>query len=151
MTKQQKTYGLLIVVLVIWGMIGYQIYTRLNPSAPEIEMSQIQTRFQKQEAVEQSFYKLNDEYRDPFLGGFPKKKTVRKKTVFSKKSTTPFPNVQYNGIIEGNRSKSYILTVNGKQEIVKKGQVFQGVKLLRASRTEVQVKFEGEIKKIVKQ
>lgn len=151
MTKQQKTYGLLIAVLVIWGMIGYQIYTRLNPSVPEIEMSQIKTRFQKQEVVEQSFYELSPEYRDPFLGVFPKKKIVQKKRVVSKKSTSPFPNVQYNGIIEGNRSKSYILTVNGKQEIVKKGQFFQGVKLLRASKTEVQVKFEGEIKKIARQ
>lgn len=151
MTKQQKTYGLLIAVLVIWGMIGYQIYIRLNPSVPEIEMNQIKTRFQKQKAVEQSFYELSPAYRDPFLGGFPKKKVVQKKRVVSKKSTSPFPNVQYNGIIEGNRSKSYILTVNGKQEIVKKGQVFQGVKLLRASKTEVQVKFEGELKKIARQ
>jgi|TARA_B110000046_G_C13026081_1_gene414214 hypothetical protein len=151
MTKQQKTYGLLIAVLVIWGVIGYQIYIRLNPPTPEFETNQIQTRFQRKQAVKQSFYALNKEYRDPFLGRFPKKKTVRKKTIISKKLTTPFPNVQYNGIIEGNGHKSYILTVNRKQEIIKLGQVFQGIKLIKGTKNEILVKFENETKKIVKQ
>ncbi len=150
MNKQQKTYLLLIAVLVIWSMIGYQIYFRLNPSTPEFETGSIQKKFQRQQAIEQSFYDLTPVYRDPFLGGFPKKKIVRKKTVVSKKSTIPFPNVQYNGMIRGNSRKSYILTVNGKQEIIKLGEVFQGVKLLRATKSEVRVKFEKETKTIVK-
>ena len=151
MTKQQKTYGLLIAVLVIWGLIGYRIYTRLNPMAPEIEAGNFQKRFQKQKAIEQSFYELGQEYRDPFLGGFPKKKIVRKKTLVSKKSARPFPNVQYNGMIQGNSRKSYILTVNGKQEIIKLGQSFLGVTLIKATRNEVTVRFEKENKTVVKQ
>jgi hypothetical protein len=150
MTKQQKTYGLLFAVLVIWGTIGYQVYNRLNPPIPELKLSEIQTQFQRKKIKEQSFYELKKTYRDPFLGSFPIKKVVRKQTLVSKKAVTPFPNVKYNGIIEGNH-KSYIFTVNGQQEIIKIGEVFQGIKLLKATKNEVKVKFENRIKTFVKQ
>ncbi|WP_405610876.1 hypothetical protein [Polaribacter sp. Asnod1-A03] len=151
MTKQQKTYGLLILVLIIWGMIGYQFYMRLNPSTPELASQDIQTRFKRKQVVEQSFYVLKEAYRDPFLGGFPKKKITRKKSIVPEKSIIPFPNVEYNGIIKGNGSKLYILTINRKQEIVKIGAFFEGVKLIKATDSTVLVRFNKETKKIVKQ
>lgn len=152
MKKQQKTYLLLTAVIVIWGLIGYQIYNRLNPSTPELETLAIENKFQRQEISEQSFYKLKEMYRDPFLGKFPKKKsTIRKINQQKTKSTIPFPSVVYNGVIEGNNSKSYILTVKGKQQIIKKGEMFQGVKLIKATKEEATVKFQNETKTIVKQ
>ena len=151
MNKQQKTYGLLGIVLIIWGIIGYQIYMRIHPPTPELKTESIQTHFQEQKTDKYTFYTLNKAYRDPFLGGFPKKKTVRKKTIISKKPTTTFPDVQYNGSVEGNKEKSYILTVNGIQDIVKIQQVLQGVQLIKANKNEISVKFENKIKKIMKQ
>jgi hypothetical protein len=150
MNKQQKTYGLLIAVLVIWGVIGYRIYIRLNPSTPELEVFTVQSTFKKQRTVETSFYEVNAEYRDPFLGKFPKKKVTTKKTV-KPKQTIPFPNVIYNGVIQGNTSKTYILTINGKQELVKLGQELESVKLLSANKRQAVVKFQGVKKTIVLQ
>jgi hypothetical protein len=150
--KQQKTYILLIAVLGIWGAIGYQIYVRMNPPAPKIGSLPAQSSFQRQSIKTQSFYQLQEPYRDPFLGKFPKKKaTVQgKKRVFENKPTIPFPNVIYNGMIEGN-STSYILTVNGKQEILEKGATHQNVKLISATKEEAIVQFQKERKTIVKQ
>ena len=147
MNKQQKTYGLLIAVLVIWGLIGYQIYTRLNTSTPELNAFTVhQSTFKKQQANENSFYEVKTEYRDPFLGKFPKKKETIKRVLKPKQIVT-FPNVIYNGIIQGN-TKSYILTINNKQKLIKLGQELLGVKLLNANSKQVVVKFQG-IKKTI--
>ena len=65
--------------------------------------------------------------------------------------TFAFPDVQYNGSVEGNKESSYILTVNGIQDVVKVQQVLQGVQLIKASENQVSVKFKNELKKIMKQ
>jgi hypothetical protein len=145
MNKQQKTYGLLLAVLLIWGIIGYQIYKRLNPASPELSTTALNTDFERQQAVATSFYEVHPEYRDPFLGKYPQKKrhkAVKKKIVLPK-ITAPFPNVMYNGVIEGNESQLYILTINGRQEIVKLGQEIQKIKLISADTKQAIVKFEG--------
>ena len=74
MKKQHKTYLLLGAVLAIWGLIGHQIYSRLNPSIPELETYQGSSSFQKEKVTETSFYEIQKQYRDPFLGKFPTKK-----------------------------------------------------------------------------
>ena len=151
MNKQQKTYGLLGIVLIIWGMIGYQIYMRMHPPTPKVKTENIQTHFQEQKTNKHAFYTINQVYRDPFLGEFPTKKTVRKKTIISKKPTVVFPDIQYNGSVKGNKEKSYILTIDGKQDIVKIRQVLQGVQLIKATENEISVKFKNKLKKITKQ
>jgi hypothetical protein len=85
------------------------------------------------------------------LGGFPTKKRIQQKTIIAKKPTIVFPSIQYNGSVKNNKGKSYILTINGKQDIVKIGQVLQGVQLIKGSKNEVSVKFKNELKKIPKQ
>lgn len=148
--KKNKTYLLLFAVLVIWSIIGSQMYRRLNPSIPALEKVQLKSTFVKEEAIATSFYAIQPTYRDPFLGKYPqKKKKVIKKKIVKPKSTIPFPNVVYNGMIKGNVSQSYILTINGRQEIVKLGQATQRVTLIKATMKEAVVKFEGEIKTIV--
>lgn len=153
MKKQQKTYLLLFAVLIIWSIIGYQIYSRLNPSTPKLEKVQVTSTFVKEKAGVTSFYKVSETYRDPFLGKYPqkkKKKTIKKKIV-KQKSTTPFPNVVYNGIIKGSTSQSYILTINGRQEIIKLGKEIQKVTLIKANAKKAVVKFQGESKTLSRQ
>ena len=150
MNKQQKTYGLLLAVLIIWGIIGYQIYVRLNPPSPELSTTKYTKSFIRQEPMKSSFYEVKVNYRDPFLGGFPIKRVVNKRTI-KPKPTTPFPTIIYNGIIEGNSTKSYILTINDSQEILKLGQESQEVKLISANTKNAVVKFQGVKKTILLQ
>lgn len=152
MKKQQKTYLLLVAVIAIWGMIGFQIYQRLNPSIVPIESLKIETNFQRQKVSETNYYDLKESYRDPFLADYPQKKTIIKKSLPKKiLPTIPFPTIQYIGIIESNNTQSYILTINGKQEILKKGEVIQGIKLIKANQEEATVQFQKETKTIIKQ
>lgn len=147
MKKQQKTYILLAVVLCIWGVIGYQIYSRMNPSIPELEDVEIQTTFRKQKNVVASYYELKKEYRDPFTGKYPKKKVVKrkKKKPAPKKELLPLPRIVFNGTVENGKKKTYILTINGQQELLKIGDTLQKVILLNVKDTLIKVKFDGRI------
>ncbi|WP_405567968.1 hypothetical protein [Polaribacter sp. Asnod6-C07] len=152
MKKKQKTYILLLAVLGIWGTIGYQIYNRMNPSVPELKVLLAQNSFQKIPSVTSSMYELQAEYRDPFLGSFPKKKNILvKNKTKQEQSKKTFPEVIYNGLIQGERKTSYILTINGSQEFLKKGETFQKVKLIKANKEEAVVRFLNETKIILKQ
>lgn len=149
MKKQQQKTFLLVAVLFIWGLIGYQIYKRLNPSASPLEVTPFSTSFIPEKKVENSYYKLAGNYRDPFLGKFAeKKKKIVKKRIVKMKPTIHFPYLIYNGIIEGNQSKSYILTIDNQQQILKLGDTISGIKLLRANSKEAIVSFK-EVKKII--
>lgn len=151
MTKQQKTYVLLTAVAIVWGLIGYRIYIGMNPTTEIVEAGIQQQKFTPKTFEKTKAYTLKADYRDPFLGKLAtQKKNVRKKTApTSKKNDIPFPNIIYNGIVEGGRSKSYTVTVNGKQELLKIGQSIQEVKLLKANTDQITLLFNG-ITKVIK-
>ena len=148
MTKQQKTVGLLVAVLIVWGAIGYQIFMRLQPNAGTTAI-EIQRTFTPQKYTEKEFYTIKEPYRDPFLGKFPATKVIRTKKV--KKLTVVFPGIVYNGIISGNTSQSYILTINGRQELFKLKETLNEVTLLKATVEEVMISYKGNKKTILLQ
>lgn len=149
MKKQQKTYLLLIGVLLIWGIIGYQIFSQLNPTEKTSFIDNKKTEYTPEKRVELEKYIVKANYRDPFLGKtYSKKKTKPRKATAQKKEIIPFPSVIYTGFVEGSLAKSYIITVNGKQEVLKINQTFENITLLRANDKEATIKFNDIIKKI---
>lgn len=146
MTKQQKTYILLLIVIVVWGIIGYQIFNQLNNQEDSISLKKEKLVYIPKERIEHKNYSVKANYRDPFLGKLPVNKKRKTKKIV--KETIPFPSVIYNGIIDGGAKKSYIITVSGKQEILKPNTSFKGVTLLNATNKSATVKFKGVIKKI---
>ena len=151
MKKQQKTYMLLAAVLFIWGVIGVQIYLRINPVEPELQATVANVFFEKKRVVENTSYQLKKEYRDPFFGKFPVKKKKKKPKIVKKEVQKNFPNVVYNGLIKGVKDNTYVLTINGKQQILKKGTVVDGIKIVKASSDEVTLLFESQQKVFEKQ
>jgi hypothetical protein len=148
LTKQQKTVGLLVAVLIVWGAIGYQIFMRLQPNSGTTAI-EIQRTFTPQKYTEKEFHTIKEPYRDPFLGKFPATKVIRTKKV--KKLTVVFPSIVYNGIISGNTSQSYILTINGRQELFKLKETLNEVTLLKATVEEVKISYKGNKKTILLQ
>lgn len=142
MKKKTKTYLLLMVVLIVWGIIGYQIFSRLNPSVEQTVLQPVK-KYTSEKVSEQHFYSLQEEYRDPFLGGFPQKKKINTKKVLKTAPTVQFPNIVYNGMITGNKSTTFILTINGQQEILKLRETKHQVKLISANKERALVKFQG--------
>ncbi|MDA9316476.1 hypothetical protein N9Q58_01015 [Polaribacter sp.] len=148
MKKQQKTVWLVTAVIIIWGLIGYTFYKRWSPTVPEIKMNEVSKVAFKKIDESRSFHLVKGDYRDPFLGKYPQKKKVVKRKIVQKKIEIQFPNVIYNGIVKGNKTTSYILTISGQQEILKLGDDFQEVTLIKANSNEAVVLFQG-IKKTI--
>lgn len=146
MTKQQKTYLLLGAVLLIWGLISYQVFRKMNP-VETVNPQVIVQQFKPEKVVVATPYTIKADYRDPFLGKlFTEKKKIVKKRVVQPKEIIPFPDITYNGVVEQGSSKSYIVTVNGQQEIIKRGQTFHKIKLLNANASQIKVRFNGTTK-----
>lgn len=148
MIKQQKTVGLLVAVLIVWGAIGYQVFMRLQSNSG-ITAVEINSTFTPQKYTEKEFYTIKEPYRDPFSGKFPSTKVIRTKKV--KNLTVVFPSIVYNGIISGNTSQSYILTINGRQEVFKLKETNNEVTLLKATVEKVMISYKGNKKTILLQ
>ncbi|WP_431166745.1 hypothetical protein [Tenacibaculum halocynthiae] len=150
MNKQQKTYFLLVAVLIVWGLIGYQFFKKINPTENEVLGDQIPKKYIPEKINKSKSYVVIAKYRDPFLGTmFSEQKKVKRKNIAPKQEMNiPFPTVVYNGIVEGGNSKSYTITVNGKQDLLRIGEELLGVKLIKANSKQIKVHFNTVIKTI---
>ena len=147
MTKQQKTYVLLAAVLLIWGIIGYQFINQFSSNNTEVSTTS-SFNFIPKKIKQQESYTVKADYRDPFLGKLPSDK---KKKIYKKKKTPktniPFPSIIYSGVVEGG-SKSFILTINGVEEIMSVGQTLHKVTLKKANQSQIVVVFNSVSKTI---
>lgn len=146
MKKQHKTYILLIAVLIVWGIIGFQIFNYLNPQEEELPaIVGKQQSFGKMK-LQKETYTVQKHSRDPFLGKMLVKSVVKHK----KKKATPvvFPNLTYHGLIESGKRRSYIVSVNGVQSVLRIGQKINDIKLLSGNKKEIRVHYKGTTKKI---
>lgn len=147
MKKQYKTYILIIAVLIVWGIIGVQIFSYLNPKEEEELPSLVseQKSFRKETKIRES-YKVKTHQRDPFLGKIIIKPITIKKT--KKKPVEPvvFPSIIYHGIIESGKNKSFIISVNGVQNVLKVGQTMQEIRLLSGDKKQINIRYKGNTK-----
>ena len=145
MNKKRKTYLLLVLVIGVWGLIGYNIFSYLNPEAPHFE-PQIQQQFTVHKETKQKDTLVISNYRDPFLG---KIKTNRKNLKTQNTPIINYPTVVYHGIVKGAKVKSYIISVHNQQELVKIGHTFLGVKLISANTKQIIITYK-KVKKTIK-
>ena len=150
MSKQQKTYVLLAAVFIVWGGIGYQIISKLSPSVDNEKLEEASRKFVPQEVAKEVSYTIEIGNRDPFFGKMEKPRIVKKKSVEQTKPMTnkPFPYVVYNGLVENGKSKSYILTIDGSQEVMSLGKTIKEITLLRANKKEILVRYHKETKTV---
>lgn len=145
MEKKKKRYLLLGAVLIIWGLIGFQIFQYLTPKEEKLISSKVTDYSPTIKQTKKKGYTISEYIRDPFLGGIYKKKT-RKTPVKSKPMV--FPTITFNGMVKGDKQKTFIITVNNQQEVLKVGQVFQEVKLVKGNSKEIKIRYKGNYKTI---
>ncbi len=149
MKNKTKTYILIVLVLGIWGTIGYKIITGLSPNLPVSVEDNLLVSFSPEKIKKLDTFSIQTVDRDPFLG------TIRR-TDIKKKSTNTFKRKQSNinskaqidylGLIKNHNSSQqvFIININGKQNILKKGQVVENVKLLQGNSREIVISQNGE-------
>lgn len=151
MTKNQKTYSLLVVVLAIWGILGFKVINGLGTPEQEVISQEIDKPFIVQNFTEKEQIEIAANYRDPFLGTQPKSekpKNIVKKKV--KKPKPPKKNISFSGSVAQNNSgeRLFFVSINGQQHIMEKRQKIDEVTLLHGNSSSIKVAYPGHTETI---
>ena len=148
MSKQAKTYVLLGLVLLIWGIIGFKVVNGLSASSEPVVVME-PTRDLPKITKKKDTFTLIANYRDPFLGTTPvSKKKPAKKPI--QKTKTPKRNIIYAGLVSQNGSANalFFVSIDGKQHIMSKNEEIDQVKLLRGNGQQIKVRYNGKVETI---
>ncbi len=153
MNNKIKTYLLLLAVLSIWGIIGFKVFSTLNPESPATVKDDNIITFSPKSQTKIDTFSIKTVSRDPFLGTLYKaKKVAVKASPKPLKSPLVWPTIIYHGAVARQQSKMkvFVVSINGNQHIMKVGQEIADVKLLRAVAKSITVRYKGVRKTIVK-
>lgn len=152
MKNKKNIYFLVPAVLLIWGIIGYKIYTTLNVENAVLMPNNSSVDFNPEKIKEVEKFTINANYRDPFLGKLITNKKVSSTPVkIKQKPTVIFPMINYNGMIspkEANRATLFLIVINNKQQFLSVGEEIEGVKLLKGNSKEIIISFQNSKKTI---
>jgi len=150
MKNKRNTYFLLVLVLVVWGMIGYRIFSSLGTDKNAELSKNIAVNFNPTAIKKQDTFTISSYDRDPFLGTFKRKKIPVKRKSISVKKEIQWPTIRYSGLIDNTNTDKqiYFVFVNNVQYLMKLKDEMEGVKLLKATNDEITVRFNKQTKKI---
>lgn len=140
-----------MLVIGIWGVVGYKIFSALNPDIPEINKNTIDLSFNPSINTQVDTFSIQTLSRDPFLGKLATNPNTKKSSKKVVQTEVHFP-VLYHGTISISNSKNkvFIVSINGQEYFVKIGQEIDGYKLIRANTKNIVVRYRGVQKTINK-
>ncbi|HET8885629.1 MAG TPA: hypothetical protein VFM70_04660 [Salinimicrobium sp.] len=148
---KKKTYLLLVLVICIWGFIAYKIFSTLNPTEQNMEISDFTVEFNPNNPQTVDTFSINPVQRDPFLGTIKKKNTTSVKTSSAEKVKIEWPLITYQGMVKKSDSKNervFVVTINNKQYLMKLGQTVEEISLQDGSAEEIQIRYKNRSKKV---
>lgn len=145
MKSKFSTYLLIAAFAGVWGTIIYKVVNGINPDAPEIATNQNVAEFNPKPIAENEIFTISDVESDPFLGTLQKKNKPQTRRVINSltKSTVKAPTINYSGIVKNGNDQVFILTINGKQYLMRRGQSVNEVKLISGTSKQVVVRFNN--------
>lgn len=144
---------LLVLVLVIWGIIGYKIIATIQPTEASMSVNNFDEGFNPKPLSKVDTFSIAIAYRDPFLGTFQKKHITTDKPKPAKTNTgIVWMPIVYHGTIskQANKPEVFIISINGQQHIMKVGQMIDEVTLITGTNKTVTVTYKGTSKTIEK-
>lgn len=156
--KNKKTvYVLILMVIIVWGMIFYRIYSALSDDSEPIiaPVTKVKEPYDDY-AIAKDTSHLQPRYRDPF-GLAPAKDTATVSTTpKNRQLSTPltagpginWAAINYMGYIRNPGSKKLIaiMHINGKEVMLTEGENAEQVKLLRNLRDSIKISYHGQTK-----
>jgi len=137
-------------VLIVWGIIGYRIFSAINPSTEETREQEFSVNFNPKAITELDTFSVKTVNRDPFLGTLQRNRPQRKSTGIVK-TDFKWPVITYQGLVKDKNSHSgqiFVINVNGNQSLLKRGKTFSEVTLIKGNKKELTVKYKGKLKTI---
>lgn len=148
--KNKKNFKYLLgAVIIIWGIISYQIFKMLTPDTLDNDIPIKKTKTIAKINKKDTFIILPIE-RDPFLGKLYKKSIStkpNKKTIVKKE--TIWPSIRYLGIVADNSTTSdkiHIIEINGQQYLAKQKDTIRGIKLIKTFNDKISLLYKGDSK-----
>ncbi len=151
MKNKHNTYILLILVLAVWGMIGYRIFSSLNNGDDIQKPKNIAVSFHPKSIKEQDTFAIHSFPRDPFLGTFKTKaKKENKNKAHIVKEEVIWPKVSFSGMMSdtGSNQKIFFIYINNVQYLMKLHDKMMDITLVKATKKDITLRFKGEQKKI---
>ena len=146
MKKNHKTYLLVSLVLIVWGILGFKVVNSISPSTNVKLSTASSEKFVPKAIKERDTFSILADYRDPFLGTMPKKKVLGKpKIVRPKKKKAPEKQIAYTGFITESTSgnKIFFVSIENRQYMMSIGDIQNEVKLIAGSKEVVKVRYSG--------
>ncbi len=147
MTSKLKTYILLALVLCVWGIIGYRIFSAVNPTRPTNMINEEMLVFKPKATKIKDTFSIQPVDRDPFLGKlYVSKKKAKGNT--TKQHTVEWLSITYHGNISKKNDKQqiFIVTIDKTQYLMKIGQTIKNIKLLKGNSSNVTMIYKGNRK-----
>ena len=149
MKGKKNTYILLILVLAIWGVIGYRMVAAFGPDENHQIQNNFDVSFKPKVFREQDSFTIHNYERDPFLGSFKKPLKKKQKTTVVKPKVI-WPEITYSGAMGDTKNIEtiFFISINNTQYLMKKKDENMGVVLLKGTENNIIVRFEGNKKTI---
>jgi hypothetical protein len=151
-------YILIVVVVLIYGKIFFDVSDLVGTEEPQMEIQKVVILDKK--AISDTAYILKLNYSDPFL-----KKSIRKKLIVSNKNKSSkknfkvplkkqikAPKVSYKGLVKNNNSskKTGLVMIDNKSYLVTQNKEYSNIKIISFDNLSLSYVFGGEVKKINK-
>ncbi|MAU27265.1 MAG: hypothetical protein CMH48_09970 [Muricauda sp.] len=142
MKKNKKTYVLLALVVIIWGVLGFRLVKTLNPQKDEITIAENLEPYTPIPIKKRDTFSVSANYRDPFLGTLPKNSQKEKRSAIQIPKT-PERMISYQGSVSANGSQSrlFFISIDGQQHVFEKGKVIDGVALVWGNDQRIKVRY----------
>lgn len=158
MKNKKATYILLPIVLGIWGLIIYRVFAVASPDTPTPRYPD--TGNGKTETISLAdTFSLLASYPDPFLEAVKEVKHSSKPVAVKKEPVKPvaavktsWPAITYSGMVRNQKSDKQLVmvSVNGSSNVMKVGDVVEGLALVRIWRDSVELAMGKERRYIKK-
>lgn len=146
MKKNRKTYTLLVLVLSIWGILGFRILRTVGPGTDPIGPIHDSAIFKIPIGKEKDTFSLLADYRDPFLGTLPLDLSAKRPVTKLLPKKVPVPvDIRYTGFVKENRSGSniFFVHIDGEQRMLSRNESYKEVKLLSGNGDRITVRANG--------
>lgn len=141
-----------MLVLSIWGIIGYRIFSTINPSTSKIAVQDFDMSFKPKTNTEVDTFSIHMVNRDPFLGTLLVSNKSKKRQINFNKPKALWAPIIYHGNVSKQHAKTkvFIISIDDQQYLMKIGQTINEVKLIKGNSNTIILAYKGERKTIKK-
>ena len=149
MKNNKKTYFLLGVVAIIWGLIAYQIISSMSTDKVATPQQKLDVSFNPKPIKEQDTFSISINNRDPFLGTIERPKVKKPKPIKKQPVEIEIP-ISYSGLVvdQNTKEKIFFVHINNNQHLMNINDVVDEVKLLKGNENEITITYKKQKKNI---